>query len=99
LTEGDEVQLSVEDCGAGVPAGLEEAVFEKFARGHPESAHSGAGLGLSICRAIVEAHGGRIWVDNLHGTGARFVFTLPLGSPPDYEECPEAGASRTESAA
>lgn len=96
----DEVQVSVEDRGTGVPAGLEEAIFAKFARGNPESAHAGTGLGLSICRAIVQAHGGRIWVDNPQGTGACFVFTLPLGSPPAYEEYSEPSElNRTDSAA
>jgi two-component system sensor histidine kinase KdpD len=100
LLNGDEIQVSVEDRGAGVPAGSEEAIFAKFVRGNPESAHAGAGLGLSICRAIIHAHGGRIRVDNPHGTGARFVFTLPLGSPPDYEECSESiELNRTDSAA
>ncbi len=100
LLNSDEIQVSVEDRGTGVPAGLEEAIFAKFVRGHPESAHAGAGLGLSICRAIVQAHGGRIWVDNPQGTGARFIFTLPLGSPPAYGECAESNElNRTDSAA
>ena len=88
-----EVVTSVEDDGPGVPAGREEALFEKFARGERESATPGVGLGLAICRAIVEAHGGRIWIasgDGAHAhRGARFRFTLPLGVPPDLP-APEA---------
>jgi len=44
------------------------------------------GLGLAICRAIVQAHHGRIWVDSAHAPGARFCFTLPLGVPPQLED-------------
>ena len=58
-------------------------IFEKFTRGvGRESNTPGVGLGLAIARAIVEAHGGRIFVAPLPEGGASFVFTLPLGSPP-----------------
>ena len=80
--EGAMVRVSVEDSGMGVPAELREAVFEKFMRGEPESSRSGVGLGLAICRTIIDAHGGRIRVDAGDNGGARFVFTLPIGSPP-----------------
>ncbi len=83
---GKDLAVSVTDDGPGLPPGREEALFEKFARGERESSTPGVGLGLAICRAIVEAHGGRIWVEAGEGTGerrgARFVFTLPLGVPP-----------------
>jgi two-component system sensor histidine kinase KdpD len=100
VLNADEVQVSVEDHGPGVPVGLEEAIFTKFTRGNPESAHAGAGLGLSICRAIVLAHSGRIWVDKSYGAGACFVFTLPLGSLPAYEEFSHTSElNRTDSSA
>ncbi len=70
------------DNGAGLPAGREEAIFEKFTRGERESAIPGAGLGLAICRAIVEAHDGIIRAASASDGGASFVFTLPLGTPP-----------------
>jgi two-component system sensor histidine kinase KdpD len=78
--------VTVTDDGPGLPAGREEALFEKFTRGERESATPGVGLGLAICRAIVEAHEGRIWVESAGNPaphrGARFCFTLPLGVPP-----------------
>ena len=84
---GDEITVSVVDRGPGINPGDEERVFEKFHRGEPEGAVHGAGLGLTICRAIVEAHGGRIWAENRFVGGAMFCFTLPLtGTPPSIEE-------------
>ncbi len=79
---GEHLQVSVGDSGPGVPVGQEEAIFEKFTRGNTESATPGMGLGLAICRAIVEAHRGRIWVEPASPSGAIFIFTLPLGTPP-----------------
>jgi two-component system, OmpR family, sensor histidine kinase KdpD len=76
------VEVSVTDNGAGVAPGSETALFEKFVRGNSESSTAGVGLGLAICRAIVEAHGGRIWAANRAEGGAQFVFTLPVGDPP-----------------
>ncbi len=61
-------------------AGQEAAIFEKFARGTRESAVGGVGLGLTICKAIVEAHGGTIVAQPVEGGGAALVFTLPLGT-------------------
>ncbi|NIF55373.1 DUF4118 domain-containing protein [Burkholderia sp. Ax-1724] len=81
------VRVSVDDDGPGLPAGMEARVFEKFTRGEKESAKPGIGLGLAICRAIVEAHGGTIGALNRIGAdgrvaGARFWFTLPVQTPP-----------------
>jgi two-component system, OmpR family, sensor histidine kinase KdpD len=79
---GDRMNVSVSDNGPGLPAGKEEAVFQKFTRGERESATPGVGLGLAICRAIVEAHKGKIAATATRGGGATFTFTLPLGNPP-----------------
>lgn len=87
--ENDEAVISVSDNGPGLPPGGEEAIFEKFTRGDPESATPGVGLGLAICRAVVKSHKGRIWAENVPGGGARFVFTLPLGTPPTLADHPE----------
>jgi len=89
-----EVEVAVADRGPGVPAGQEERVFEKFHRASQESDAGGVGLGLTICRAIVAAHGGRIWVHQREGGGAAFRFALPIvGTPPSvplHEPSPEA---------
>jgi two-component system sensor histidine kinase KdpD len=82
------VRVTVDDAGPGLPSGMEARVFEKFTRGEKESAKPGIGLGLAICRAIVDAHGGTIGALNrmaADGTveGARFWFTLPIETPPD----------------
>lgn len=82
---GDTVHVSVDDSGPGIPYGMEEAIFSKFTRGDLESARGGVGLGLAICKTIIEAHGGSIRAENRPEGGARLVFTLPLGSPPSSE--------------
>jgi two-component system sensor histidine kinase KdpD len=82
---GEELTVSVSDNGPGLPVGREEAVFQKFTRGNRESATPGVGLGLAICRAIVEAHHGKIVGTNRAGGGVTFSFTLPLGRPPVAE--------------
>lgn len=83
-----QLETRVRDHGPGVPPGQEDAIFEKFTRGQAESATPGMGLGLAICRAIVQAHHGEIRVERAAPQGASFVFSLPLGTPPALE--PEA---------
>jgi two-component system sensor histidine kinase KdpD len=81
--DGDQLRVAVTDRGPGVPKGQEAAIFEKFTRGvGRESNTPGVGLGLAIARAIVEAHGGRIYATAAPEGGATFVFTFPLGVPP-----------------
>ena len=81
------VAVSVTDDGHGVSAEQAQHLFRKFVQpGGDESAnsHHGPGLGLAICRGIVEAHGGRIWVESEGlGLGSRFAFTLPIVEPTD----------------
>ncbi|MGF6871287.1 DUF4118 domain-containing protein [Paraburkholderia sp. MM5477-R1] len=103
------VRITIDDNGPGLPAGMEARVFEKFTRGEKESAKPGIGLGLAICRAIVEAHGGTIGALNRlaadgHVEGARFWFTLPVKTPPDAPETfdtleDEGAATDTDTAA
>ena len=76
-----EVTVSVEDSGPGLPAGDPELLFAKFHRGATESAVGGVGLGLAICRAVVNLHAGRIWAER-KAQGAAFRFTLPLEAAP-----------------
>lgn len=68
--------LEVRDTGPGIPAEFHERIFELYARLHGKDI-PGNGLGLSICRAIVECHGGRLWVESAAGEGASFCFSLP----------------------
>ncbi|HEX6142161.1 MAG TPA: sensor histidine kinase [Geminicoccaceae bacterium] len=79
------LRVSVEDNGPGVPEAARERVFEKFRQFDPDPAAgkpAGSGLGLTICRHIVERFGGRIWVENARPAGAVFRFTLPVPSLP-----------------
>ena len=76
--ERDVARIGVEDDGPGLPPGDPARLFDKFQRGRSESSVSGAGLGLTICRSIVVAHGGVIAAELRPGGGARFTFTLPL---------------------
>jgi two-component system, OmpR family, sensor histidine kinase KdpD len=79
---GGSMIVTVADRGPGVPPGEEEKVFDKFHRAY-EGTVGGVGLGLTICRGIVKAHGGRMWMENRDQGGASFRFSLPLaGVPP-----------------
>jgi two-component system sensor histidine kinase KdpD len=83
--DDDAVVVEVLDRGPGVPAGEEETVFRKFyrtARADNAGPAGGSGLGLTICRGIIAAHGGRIWLETGQGAGACFRFSLPLEGPP-----------------
>ena len=89
VAAGDAVEVEVADEGGGVPLGQEERIFEKFRRAGP-AAGGGMGLGLTICRGILDAHGGRIWCDNRPGRGASFRFRLlRSGAPPSSPLLPE----------
>lgn len=76
------VLVGIHDHGPGLQQGEEEKVFERFYRGKSNLGSRGMGLGLYICRGIVEAHGGRIWVENHSGKGASFLFSLPIEAVP-----------------
>ena len=76
ISEG-EALLAVRDEGIGIDAAGREAIFGMFTRLHRRDEYSGSGIGLAICRRIVEHHGGRLWVESEPGHGATFNFTLP----------------------
>lgn len=83
-SEEEMVKMCVQDSGRGIPADLRERVFEKFFRamrdGDTGREHPGTGMGLAIAKGIVEAHGGRIWIDSGgEGKGTCVCFTLPIG--------------------
>jgi two-component system sensor histidine kinase KdpD len=74
--------ISVADRGPGIPAGMEQRLFDKFCRLQAEDAQSGVGLGLAICRAVVQAHGGGIRAENRPGGGTLFTLVLPMPKEP-----------------
>lgn len=78
--DGGDVAVAVIDRGVGIPEAERALVFDRFFRGSNAQARSdtGLGLGLYICRRIVEGHGGRIWADGTPGGGSTFTFTLPI---------------------
>ena len=97
---GGEVTVEVADRGPGLPAGAEHRLFQKFFNAGAGRSRRGLGLGLAICRGIVEAHGGTITACNRPGGGALFRFTLPRsgelpGEPPGAApgEAPGSAAS------
>jgi PAS domain S-box-containing protein len=80
-TLGNEVSVTVADEGIGIPLRDQERIFERFYKVEDSLAKptQGTGLGLYIGKTIIEAHGGRIWVESELGKGSRFTFTLPMG--------------------
>jgi len=73
-----QVETTIQDFGIGIPANVVENLFTKFYRSHrSKQIVGGTGLGLYLCKAIVEAHGGSIWVRSTEGSGTTFGFTLP----------------------
>src|SRR5215470_14576978 len=76
--EGEQWLFSFSDNGIGIPAEYAERIFVIFQRLHDRTAYPGTGIGLAMCRKIIEYHGGRIWLDTAVASGARFCFTLPV---------------------
>jgi signal transduction histidine kinase len=77
LREGDDnIVVSVEDTGKGIPENRISELFEEFAQLGREDSRKGTGLGLAICKKIIESHQGRIWAESVPGEGSRFSFSL-----------------------
>ena len=71
------VEISVSDSGIGIPREELESVFDKFHQVGAKAIREGTGLGLAITKALVEQHGGRIWLESKPGEGSRFTFSIP----------------------
>jgi len=78
--QNDLVVFSVKDTGIGIPASDLPRIFERFYKADRGRATGGTGLGLSISRHLVEAHGGKIWVDSVEGEGSTFYYSIPIAS-------------------
>jgi signal transduction histidine kinase len=88
------IRVSVQDRGPGVPEDFRDRIFERFAQADAAGARTGAGLGLSISKAIVEQLGGRLGFQSAAGRGTTFFFDLPewdakRGAPKEEPPCPD----------
>jgi two-component system sensor histidine kinase KdpD len=89
------IEFAIVDRGPGIPAGERERVFDKFYRlGRDGRRASGTGLGLAITRGLIEANGGRVWVEATPGGGATFRFAIPLGGVVPARPTPASVAGR-----
>ena len=94
----EEAQVTVRDSGTGVPRHAQEHIFDKYRQAEISSGkRMSVGLGLAFCRLVVEAHGGRIWVNSNPGRGSSFMFALPLKGPARKKGQPKGKSERSTS--
>ena len=82
------------DNGIGIPEEFADKVFVIFQRLHGRDAYSGTGIGLALCKKIIEHHGGTIWIDTSYTEGTHFIFTLPAESTAEPDLNPTAASGR-----
>ncbi|MEN6549000.1 MAG: CHASE2 domain-containing protein [Armatimonadia bacterium] len=93
--QGDMMQFSVADMGLGISEEERSRLFQRFARAQADQRRiSGTGLGLFVCKALIEAHGGRIWLESTPGKGSTFYFTVPVYRGQDKETKANADAGK-----
>jgi signal transduction histidine kinase len=94
-TEGEMMRFAVKDSGLGIEPEEQGRLFQRFQRVGGESGKriSGTGLGLFVCKSLIEAHGGKIWFESTPGVGSTFYFTVPLYRGQDKERPPGATAA------
>lgn len=85
-TQGNYVLFSVKDNGIGIPLEYQNKIFDRFVQVEDQKAAGGTGLGLTISREIVRAHGGTIWVESTPGAGTTFYFTIPRDQPNTHKQ-------------
>ncbi|MCK5451165.1 MAG: sensor histidine kinase, partial [Candidatus Omnitrophica bacterium] len=78
-SDTNNLRVEVKDTGNGIPEEYIDKIFDKFARIESDKTKPGRGLGLTFCKMMIEAHGGKIWVESNPKKGSVFIFTLPCG--------------------
>jgi light-regulated signal transduction histidine kinase (bacteriophytochrome) len=81
----NDTKFSIRDNGIGISEESQKVVFDVFKRVAHDSAYDGTGMGLAVCKKIVEHHSGKIWIDSTEGVGSTFVFTIPKKHKPELE--------------